>query len=134
MKEHMERRLRNTPPEFLWHSSGFYLLMRTTFQFAEGAIWQHAFSEMGRDEPNRGDVTGSLARWFDNHSEAENRINREFTFDGLDYRIHGEAHPPKLPHIIKIAAALRGSLTDHFTGDGFPNVPELHDALRELTQ
>jgi len=135
VQESMEQRIRDTPPEFRSHSDAFYLLMRKTFQFAEGAIWQYAFSEMGSGEPNRSDVTQSLTRWFDNYSDVESWIVREFRFDSLEaYRIHGEAHPPKSHHILKIAAALRKSLTDHFRPDGLPDVPALHWALEELQE
>ena len=135
VRAQMEQRIRETPPEFRTQSDAFYLLMRKVFQFAEGAIWQHAFSAMGGDEPNRSDVARSLGRWFGNYSEAENAIVREFRYDSLeDYRIHGEAHPPRSHHILKIVVALRRCLTEHFRRDGLPDVPALHWALEELQE
>jgi hypothetical protein len=135
VRESMEQRIRDMPPEFLSHSNGSYLLMRATFQFAEAAIWQHAFSEMGSEAPNRGDVTRSLAQWFDNYSGVEDSIVHEFTCDSLDrYRSHGEHHPPTTARIAKILAAIRNNLAAHFMKDDLPDGPVLFTALRELTQ
>jgi hypothetical protein len=133
VRAQMDQRIRETPPEFRLESKAFYLLMVKVFQFAEGAIWQQAFSDMGRDEPNRSDVARSLAAWFDNYAEAERSIVREFRYDSLEgYRTHGEAHPPRSHHILKIVAALRKSLTNHLQCDGLPDFPALHRAVQEL--
>jgi hypothetical protein len=111
----------------------FYLLMRKVFQFAEGAIWQHGFSQISEGQPDPDAVAQSLGKWFDNYSEAENAIVREFMADSLEqYRVHGEDHPIRPHHIVKIATALRNSLAAHFKHEGFSDVPALHDALREL--
>jgi hypothetical protein len=135
VSKQMEERLRQIPPEYLSDSEAFYLLMRKVFQFTEGAIWQHAFSQMGGDQPEPSVVAQSLAEWFDNYLEAENRIVREFMFDSLErYRIHGDDHPIRPHHIVKIATALRNGLAEHFRNGGIPDVPELHEALRELKE
>ena len=134
VREYMDQYLHDTPPQFSSHARDFHQLMAKVFQFAEGEIWQHAFSRMGSDEPDRIAVTRSLAHWFDN-SGTENCVVSEFIFDRLECGGgHGQRHTPTAGQIAKIVAALRKSLAAHFVKDGLPDVPALHAAVRELTQ
>jgi hypothetical protein len=123
VREYMDQCLRNEPLEFRSHGQAFYVLMGKVFQFAEGAIWQHAFSLVGRDEPQRSIVRRSLAKWFD-ISGTENGVMYEFMFERLQCnRGHGLRPTRTTGQIATIVAALRESLAAHFEKDGIPDVP-----------
>jgi hypothetical protein len=64
VKSQMEKRLWDIPPEYLSSSDAFYFLMRKSFQYAEGTIWQYAFAQTGDDEPDR-NLAQHLEQWYD---------------------------------------------------------------------